>query len=74
MAAMANPPDLSQLQCSALIIAGEQDGFMATDVAYSMEKAIKDSTLSIFPTGHASAIEVPKEFNQAVLDFLNKIY
>ena len=74
MAAMANPPDLSQLQCPALIIAGEYDGFMATDVAYSMEKAIKNSSLSIFPTGHASAIEVPEEFNKAVLDFLKKIY
>lgn len=72
-AAMANPPDLSQLHCPVLIIAGEQDGFMATETAYSMEKAINDSTLAIFPTGHASAVEVPKEFNQAVLDFLKKI-
>jgi len=74
MAAMANPPDLGQLQCPVLIIAGTQDGFMAADVAYSMEKAIKHSTLAIFPTGHAAAVEAPKKFNQAVLDFLNKIY
>ncbi len=74
MAAMANPPDLSQLQCPALIIAGEHDGFMATDVAYSMKKAIKNSTLALFSTGHASAIEVPEKFNQAVLDFLKKLY
>ena len=74
MVAMANPPDLGELQCPALIIAGEQDGFMALDVAYYMEKAIKESSLAIFPTGHASAIEVPNEFNRVVLDFLKKIY
>jgi len=74
MAAMAYPPDLSQLQCPALIIAGDQDGFMAPDVAHSMAKALKDSTLALFPTEHASAIEAPREFNQAVLDFLEGIY
>lgn len=71
--AMMDPPDLGQLKCPALIIAGEHDGFMAMDVARSMEKRIADATLAVFPTGHAAAIEAPEEFNGAVLDFLKTI-
>lgn len=71
--AMANPPDLTQLRCPALIIAGEHDSFMAVDVASSMEKAIKDATVKILPTGHAAAIEAPEEFNKAVLGFMNSL-
>ncbi len=66
-----NPPDLSQLICPALIIAGTQDSFMKLEVAESMEKAIPDAQVKILPTGHASALEMPEEFNQAVLDFLD---
>ncbi len=69
----ASPPDLTQLICPALIIAGDQDAFMAVDVARSMERAIKDATLKILPTGHAAAIEAPGDFNQAVLDFMNRL-
>jgi len=69
---MANPPDLRQLKCPALIIGGEYDGFMAVDVAKSMEKAIPEATVKILPTGHAAAIEAPEAFNQAVLDFMNR--
>jgi len=73
MASMEEPPDLSQLTCPALIIAGEEDGFMTLDVAKSMEAAIPNATVRVFPTGHASAIEVPEAFNQAVLDFMGKL-
>jgi 2-succinyl-6-hydroxy-2,4-cyclohexadiene-1-carboxylate synthase len=73
MAAMATPPDLSQLKCPALIIAGEHDGFMTLDVVTSMEKAIKDATSKIFPTGHASAVEEPEGFNRVVLDFMGRL-
>jgi 2-succinyl-6-hydroxy-2,4-cyclohexadiene-1-carboxylate synthase len=73
MAAMATPPDLSQLKCPALIIAGEHDGFMSLDVVKSMEKAIKDATSTIFPTGHASAVEDPEGFNRAVFDFMKRL-
>jgi len=69
---MSEPPDLGQLACPALIIAGEQDGFMATGVAESMKKEIKNATAVILPTGHAAAIEAPDDFNSAVLDFMKK--
>jgi len=71
--AMASPPDLTQLRCPALIIAGDQDSFMAVDEARVMERAITDATLAILPTGHAAAIEAPDAFNQSVLDFMNRL-
>ncbi len=49
--AMASPPDLAQLRCPALIIAGDQDSFMAVDEARSMERAIGDATVTILPAG-----------------------
>ncbi|MFO7963836.1 MAG: alpha/beta fold hydrolase [Desulfobacterales bacterium] len=74
MSSMENPPDLTRLACPALIIAGEQDGFMSLEVAKSMELAIPDAVLRIFPTGHASAIEAPAAFNETVTAFLNRIW
>ena len=68
---MINPPDLKELKCPTLIIAGKYDVFMAVDGVKSMEKDISDVTVKIFPTGHASAIEAPGVFNQAVLDFMH---
>jgi len=71
-AAAASPPDLSLLRCPVLIIAGDKDGFMSLDVVKSMEKSIENSSSIVFSTGHAAAIEVPEQFNRAVLDFLNE--
>lgn len=71
--AMASPPDLAKLGCPVLIVAGDQDGFMTLDEARSMERAIADATATILPTGHAAAIEAPRAFNQAVLDFMRRV-
>jgi 3-oxoadipate enol-lactonase len=67
------PFDLSKVNCPVLIIAGEHDGFMNPELARQTQQAIKGSKLVIFPTGHASAIEAPQEFNKAVLEFLGKV-
>ena len=69
-AAIEDPPDLSQVKCPALIIAGESDGFMPLDVAQSMKDAMPNAVLKVLPTGHAAAIEAPEEFNAAVVEFL----
>ena len=69
-AAIENPPDLSQIECPALIIAGESDAFMPLDVAQSMKNAIRHAVLKVMPTGHAAAIEAPEEFNAIVVEFL----
>ena len=71
--AMMNPPDLSRLACPALIIAGEQDGFMAVDVAEAMKRTLKRPTVVVLPTGHAAAVEAPEAFNKAVLDFTARL-
>jgi len=71
--AMNIRPDFSLLKCPVLIIGGNQDALMNTDVIESMEKAIQHATTRILPTGHASAIEAPEMFNKVVLDFLEKI-
>ena len=69
-ASAANPPDLSRITCPALIIAGDRDEFMSMDVTLFMAKTLPRAYMKLFPTGHASAVEVPEAFNQAVLDFL----
>lgn len=71
--AMASPPDLTELRCPALIIAGDRDHFMAVEEARAMEKAIRDATVVVLPTGHAAAIQAPQAFNQAVLDFMSRL-
>ncbi len=65
----AVPPDLSKITCPTLVIGGEYD-FGGPDGAKATQKAIRGSQLKIFPTGHASAIEVPQEYNKTVLKFL----
>jgi pimeloyl-ACP methyl ester carboxylesterase len=71
--AMASPPDLTQIRCPVLIIAGDRDGFMTIEDARAMETAIPDATLAVLPTGHAAAVESPQAFNQAVLDFVVRL-
>ncbi len=56
MAAMATPPDLSQLKCPVLIIAGEHDGFMTLDIVKSMENAI---LINQAPTESGMAEKIP---------------
>jgi pimeloyl-ACP methyl ester carboxylesterase len=67
------PPDVRKVTCPVLIIAGDKDSFTALDLAESMKNSIKDAVLKVLSTGHAAAIEAPKEFNQVVLDFMNKL-
>ncbi len=67
------PPDASQLKMPVLIIAGEHDVWSDVDYAVEAQRLIPGSKLVIMPTGHASAIERPTEFNQAVLDFLSEL-
>ena len=70
MATGMQPPDVSAVKCPTLIIAGEHDGFSGPEPARAGQKLIAGSKLVVMPTGHASAIEQPDEFNKAVLDFL----
>jgi len=64
------PPDASPLRMPTLIIAAEHDTWSGAEAARAGQKLIAGSKLVIMPTGHASAIEQPDQFNHAVLDFL----
>jgi pimeloyl-ACP methyl ester carboxylesterase len=63
-------PDVSSIHCPTLIIGGESDGLMGADSARAGQALIPGSKLKVMPTGHASYIEQPEEFNTAVLGFL----
>lgn len=66
-----NPPDLTQLKCPTLLIGGNQDGLMDINIIKSMESVIPNVQLKTLPTGHASALEKPDQFNHIVLEFLD---
>ena len=67
-------PDLRKVKCPVLIIAGANDSFTPLDTVESMKNSIKDAVSKVLPTGHAAAVEAPKEFNQAVLEFMKKVH
>lgn len=66
-------PDMSLIKCPTLIITGENDTLMGEPVAQQMKDLIENAELKILPTGHASALEAPESFNNAVLDFMDEI-
>ncbi len=70
MAVPTPPPDLSQVKCPVLIIAGEHDANMGPEQGKQLQNAIAGSKLVVLPTGHAAAVEAPEQFNAAVLDFI----
>jgi 3-oxoadipate enol-lactonase len=71
--ALDAPVDLSRLERPVLLIAGEHDALMGRSVAERMKEGIADAELKVLPTGHASALEAPEEFNRAVLDFMARL-
>lgn len=73
MAETTQLSDLNRVNCPALIIAGEKDGFMDVSLALEMKASLKNAAVTILPSGHAVALEVPEAFNRAVLDFLGKL-
>jgi 3-oxoadipate enol-lactonase len=70
---MASSPDLSKIKCPVLFITGEKDPLISIEQCEQAQQAVPGSQLVIMPTGHASAIEMPDEFNSAVLEFLTRI-
>jgi pimeloyl-ACP methyl ester carboxylesterase len=71
--ALDAPVDLSRLELPVLLIAGEHDALMGRSIAERMKEAIADAELKVLPTGHASALEAPEEFNRVVLDFMARL-
>ena len=67
-----SPPDLTQVGCPVLLVAGEKDPFKNPEIINDMQSRMK-ADLKVLPTGHASAIEAPELFNKIVLDFLARV-
>jgi pimeloyl-ACP methyl ester carboxylesterase len=73
MADTTQVDDLQRVSCPALVIAGEQDGFMDLALGRAMQAALPAANLAILPAGHAAALEIPDAFNEAVLTFLSSV-
>ncbi len=75
MNGMANAPapDLSRLKAPVLFIAGQNDQGFNPDACKQAQAAIPNSKMVVLPTGHASPIEAPDQFNAAVYDFLKSL-
>ncbi|MFH1639116.1 MAG: alpha/beta hydrolase [Chloroflexota bacterium] len=73
MASASTTPDLSRLTMPVLIIVGENDAHMGPEQGKKAQEAIPGSKLVVLPTGHASPIEEPEQFNSALLEFINEV-
>jgi pimeloyl-ACP methyl ester carboxylesterase len=65
-------PVLADLDIPALIVAGDQDAFTTRDDAEQMRRLLRQSRLLWLPgVGHMPNLERPKEFNAALIAFLD---
>ena len=55
-----------------MIIAGEHDPFSGPAAAKATQEAIRGAQVEVFPTGHATALDQPEEYNETVLKFLDE--
>ena len=65
--------DMSRLVCPVLIIAGQNDPAFTPDMAKQAQSAIPGSKLVVLPTGQASNIEAPDQFNAAIKEFMSTL-
>lgn len=62
---------VERISCPTLIIVGEDDPATPPDMARDLNRRIKGSQLLVLPQAlHMSPVEMPDQFNRAVLDFL----
>jgi pimeloyl-ACP methyl ester carboxylesterase len=65
--------NLSLIQCSVLILWGEQDRWFPVDDAYRLQRDLLHAELHILPEcGHHAAGDCPNQVMQHVLTFLNR--
>lgn len=65
--------NLSKISCPTLIIWGEQDRIIPVAHAQVAKKRILNAELQILdPCGHMPHFEHPEDFNQLILEFLNR--
>jgi (E)-2-((N-methylformamido)methylene)succinate hydrolase len=64
------PIDFSKIAAPTLILVGEQDVSSGPEAGKIVQSMIRGSQLVIMPTGHASCLEMPEEYNGYILKFL----
>ena len=64
--------ELGQIRCPTLVVAAELDGFVPSDRARGLAKAIEGARFEVIEgAGHAVVVEKPKEIVKFCLDFLS---
>ncbi|MFC1979150.1 alpha/beta fold hydrolase [Chloroflexota bacterium] len=61
--------ELRQITCPTLIISGLNDTIVRPSAVEPIKKCFSNMQVKTIPAGHHSFIELPKQFNQTVLDF-----
>ncbi|MCX8126681.1 MAG: alpha/beta hydrolase, partial [Dehalococcoidia bacterium] len=59
--------------CPTLFIAGEYDTIATLESQRQAQMSTPNSKLVVLPAGHASMLELPEEFNNAVMQFLKSL-
>jgi 3-oxoadipate enol-lactonase len=68
--AKAGTPDLTKVKFPVLFIVGQNDQGFGPEAAKQAQAALPNSKVVMLPTGHASPIEAPDQFNKTVMDFI----
>lgn len=68
--AKAGAPDLTRVKMPVLFIVGQNDPGFGPEQAKQAQAALPNSKVVVLPTGHASPIEAPEQFNKTVMDFI----
>ena len=65
--------DFTQISCPTLIVVGEGDAWINPERGRALHRTIAGSQIKVFPTGHATPMAAPYDFNETVLSFLKDL-
>lgn len=63
---------LSGIKCPTMMITGEHDHLVGPHMAHAIKKALPSAEIQILASGHYPFLELPEQFNETVLRFLEK--
>jgi 3-oxoadipate enol-lactonase len=66
-------PHLSQIKCPVLIVAGECDLTVPLPPKRELHRKLPGSEFALISdSGHATPVDQPEKFNEALLDFIGR--
>jgi pimeloyl-ACP methyl ester carboxylesterase len=71
--AKAPVPDLTRVKFPVLFIVGQNDQGFGPEQAKQAQAVLPNSKVVVLPTGHASPIEAPEQFDTTVMDFIGSL-